>query len=136
MEETFMSRLISAVAVALLVVSVVAQLPAAFREASYSVKMTTAASPAAAEAAKVPAVEFVVTSQDRFPARALDPVLHVGNLEVRQYRYADISNKTLVFTLFELDKLNDDVPVYLQYGGDKRTRTDLPRFYRSMLHAQ
>jgi len=91
---------------------------------------------AAAEAAKVPAVEFVVTSEDRFPARALDPVLHVGNLEVRQYRYADIANKTLVFTLYDLGKLQDGVAVYLQYGGDARTRTELPRFYRSMLHAQ
>ena len=108
---------------------------AGFRAAAYTVRQASVSTGAdgAALARPALAVEFVVTSADRFPARALDPVLHVGNLELLDYRYADISNNTLIFTLFEPVSLPDNVPVYLQYGNDTRTRTDLPRFYRSMI---
>jgi hypothetical protein len=108
---------------------------AGFRAASYTVRQASVPTGADGSALARPAlaVEFVVTSADRFPARALDPVLHVGNLELRDYRYADISNNALIFTLFEPVSLPDNVPVYLQYGNDTRTRTDLPRFYRSMI---
>jgi hypothetical protein len=132
-----MLRLRLSFALALLVFSTVTITRAGFRGASYSVKQVMVSdSTAAPGAAKVPAVEFVVTSQDRFPARALDPVLHVGKVEVRQYRYVDISNKTLIFTLFDLQNLEDDAPVYLQYGNDKRTRTDLSPFRMSMMKSE
>jgi len=132
-----MPRVRFSFAVTLLALSTLPMAGAGFRGASYSVKQVLASNPAAGPGAgEVPAVEFVVTSQDRFPVRALDPVLHVGQVEVRQYRYADIANKTLVFTLFDVQKLEDDVPVYLQYGNDKRTRTELPRFHLSMMKPQ
>jgi len=120
--------------IALLVLGTVAFALAGFRGANYTVRQVLASDPASGPSApRVPALEFVVTSQDVFPARALDPILYVGKVELRQYRYADISNRTLVFTLFDWRKLEDDVPVYLQYGNDKRTRTDLPNFHIGMI---
>jgi hypothetical protein len=132
-----MPRLRLSFALVLFVFATVTITLAGFRGASYSARQVMVSDPSASpDAAKVSAVEFVVTSQDRFPARALDPVLHVGKVEVRQYRYADISNKTLIFTLFESKELEDDAPVYLQYGNDKRTRTDLSPFRMSMIKSE
>src|ERR1700684_2893665 len=94
-----------------------------FHDAKYIAReATSTVGPAGKPLAEpVKVVEFVVTSSDVFPARALDPVLHVGNIEVREYRYVDIDNRALIFTLFEPEKLSDDVPVYLQYENDEST---------------
>lgn len=84
------------------------------------------------DAAAVSVVEFSVSADEPFPVRALDPVLYIGEVEVTDYRYADIENKTLIFTCYEPEKLGDDVPAWLQYGNDTRTHTDLGRFRLSM----
>jgi hypothetical protein len=78
-------------------------------------------------------VEFVVSSDEVFPARALDPVLHIGDVTVRDYRYADIENKTLIFTSADPEVLQDGAPVYLEYEGDASTRTDLPPFRKGQV---
>ena len=106
--------------------------PAAFRGAHYKVRRS-AARAKSEKAAATSALEFVVTADEPFPARALDPVLHVGEVEVRDYRYVDMENKTLIFTCPDPDKLEDGAPVYLQYENDVSTRTDMPAFRRSMV---
>jgi hypothetical protein len=71
--------------------------------------------------------EFVVTSPEPLPVRALDPVIVVGNTRVTEYRYEN-GDRRLVFTLYEPEKVSKSVPVeaYLQYGDDESTRTPLP----------
>jgi len=101
---------------------------AGFRNARYQVKRSAAKN--TRTAAIVTVLEFEVNSEDVFPARAVDPVLYIGDIEVREYRYTDTENKTLIFTCFEADKLKDNAPVYLQYENDEATRTDLPPFRR------
>jgi len=96
------------------------------RAGSYVVR-EVATAPAAARAAGA-RLEIAVTGDGVFPARAGDPVLHVGDVTLRGYRYADSSNRTLVFTVPPGTALADGAPVYLQYepGGD--LRIDLPPF--------
>jgi hypothetical protein len=59
-------------------------------------------------------VEFVLTSPDPIPARALDPVIAVGNHLVREYRY-EASNR-LVFTEPEPAELAAGAAVRFQWG--------------------
>lgn len=77
------------------------------------------------------AIEFVVTADEPFPVRALDPVLHVGSYQVRDYRYANAENTMLVFTCGEPESLTENAAVYLQYENDDRTRTELPPYRRA-----
>jgi hypothetical protein len=72
-------------------------------------------------------LEFAVTAAQQIPVRALDPVLWVGDIPVREYRYAN-EDRTLVFTLFEPAKVRDQAPVHLQFGNDEATRTKLGAF--------
>ena len=81
----------------------------------------------------VPAVEFTVTSSERFVARARDPVLSVGKLAITDYKWAKGDGHTLIFVCFEPDKLEDDVRAFVQYGEDYLSRTELPRFRLSMI---
>src|SRR5262249_31385889 len=81
--------------------------PAA-RAASYVVREATTA-PAGARAAAA-SLEVAVTGDGVFPARASDPVLHVGDVTLRAYRYADSSNRTLVFTTPPGTTLADGAP--------------------------
>ncbi len=78
-------------------------------------------------------LEFQVTADEPFPVRALDPVLHVGEYEVRDYRYGNMENTLLIFTCTESSKLEENAPVWLQYENDTRTRTDLPAFRRAQV---
>lgn len=82
---------------------------------------------------KVPAVEFAVTSDRKFEVRALHYVLSVGKLRMTKYRWGNMENTMLIFTCFEPDKLEDDVPVFVQYAGDPTSRIELPRFRLSMI---
>src|SRR5690242_3449083 len=50
-------------------------------------------------------LEFRVTSQ-AIPVRALDPVLVVGEVSLREYRYED-HDHALVFTLYDPEKAKD-----------------------------
>lgn len=130
-----MSRTKFIIAAMLLLLPVAAAV-AGFKGAAYKVRKTRRASSkdrSKQALESVLAVEFEVSADEPFPARALDPVLHVGGMELRDYRYTDIENKTLIFTAAEPEKLEDDVTVFLQYENDTRTRTDLPRFYRKMI---
>jgi len=96
------------------------------RAADYVVREVTTAQPGARAAGAL--LEVAVTGDGVFPARASDPVLHVGDVTLRAYRYADSSNRTLVFTMPPGATLADGASVYLQYepGGD--LRIDLPPF--------
>ena len=112
-------------------------LTAAFKGARYTARRAGTAGKTSEKdkvaAADSRAVEFQVTSEEAFPVRALDPVLYVGGIEVRDYRYGDMENTTLIFTCYEPDKLEESVAVYLQYDNDTRTRTDLPAFRWAMV---
>jgi hypothetical protein len=93
---------------------------------------------------RVPAVEFTVTSSEKFEPRALEPVLFVGKLDIFEYRSGN-TGYTLIFTCYEPDKLEDNVPMFVEYVSDFRQprkadffRTQsaldkLPRFRLSMI---
>ena len=75
-------------------------------------------------------LEFRVSSSQAIPVRALDPVLMVGEVPIREYRYED-RDRTLVFTLYDPEKAKDGAPVYLQFGNDAASRTELQSFRAS-----
>lgn len=72
-------------------------------------------------------LEFRVSSSQAIPVRALDPVLTVGDVPIREYRYED-RDRTLVFTLYDPEKAKDGAAVYLQFGNDPASRTELQSF--------
>jgi hypothetical protein len=73
-------------------------------------------------------LEFRVTSSQPIPVRALDPVLMVGEVSVREYRYEN-RDRSLVFILYDPEKAKDGATVYLQFGADASTRTELQSFH-------
>lgn len=75
-------------------------------------------------------LEFRVTSSQSIPVRALDPVLMVGEVPLREYRYED-RDRALVFTLYDPEKAKDGAAVYLQFGNDAASRTELQSFHAS-----
>jgi len=75
-------------------------------------------------------LEFRVTSSQAIPVRALDPVLVVGDVSLREYRYED-HDRALVFTLYDPEKAKDGATVYLQFGNDAASRTELQSFRAS-----
>lgn len=75
-------------------------------------------------------LEFYVTSSQAIPVRALDPVLMVGEVPIRDYRYED-HDHALVFTLYDPEKAKDGATVYLQFGNDASSRTELQSFRAS-----
>lgn len=75
-------------------------------------------------------LEFRVTSSQSIPVRALDPVLMVGEVPLREYRYED-RDRALVFTLYDPEKAKDGAAVYLQFGSDAASRTELQSFHAS-----
>jgi len=72
-------------------------------------------------------LDFRVTSSQPIPVRALDPVLYIGEVRVREYRYED-RDRALIFTLTDPEKAKDGAAVYLQFGNDTSTRTELQSF--------
>jgi hypothetical protein len=72
-------------------------------------------------------LEFRVTSSQPIPVRALDPVLVVGEVSIREYRYEN-RDRALVFTLYDPEKAKDGAAIHLQFGTDASTRTDLQSF--------
>lgn len=81
-----------------------------------------------------PIYDFEVTADEPFPVRALDPVLVIGEVTLRDYRYKDIENLTLIFTCSEPEKLAQGAESFVVYEGDPDTRLDLPRFSRNELN--
>jgi hypothetical protein len=75
-------------------------------------------------------LEFRVTSSQAIPVRALDPVLMVGEVPIREYRYED-HDRTLVFTLYDPEKAKDGAAIYLKFGNDAASRTELQSFRTS-----
>lgn len=73
--------------------------------------------------------EFVLESEMPFPARALDPVLHVGAVEVETYRHEGAN--CLVFSS-DPGRLPMGAQMYMQYGNDVESRQDLG-FYRGLV---
>jgi hypothetical protein len=67
--------------------------------------------------------EFLLESDQPFPARALDPVLHVGDVALESYQYR--GGNVLVFVTGEPAKLPQGAVVYFQYGNDTESRQDL-----------
>jgi len=72
-------------------------------------------------------LEFRVTSSQAIPVRALDPVLVVGEVSIREYRYEN-RDRSLVFTLYDPEKAKDGAAAYLQFGTDASTRTEFESF--------
>lgn len=73
-------------------------------------------------------LHFDVTAEERWPIRALDPALHVGDVALESYRFLDEENKTLRFTCYDPSRLQDGAQVFVQYGSDQNSRTDLTPF--------
>lgn len=69
-------------------------------------------------------LEFSLRRAEPFPVRALDPVLSVGKVKVREYRYQD-DGRTLVFTLPEVEKAVEGAALRLEFEGDPATATAL-----------
>lgn len=63
-----------------------------------------------------PVLELVLHDKSPIPARALDPVLVVGDRQVTDYRYKDA--QTLVFTEPDPDALVDGSEIVFQWGVD------------------
>jgi hypothetical protein len=59
-------------------------------------------------------VEWVLTSKEPIPARAIDPVLAVGTHLVREYRYEGVTR--LVFVEPEPERLVPGAEVHFQWG--------------------
>lgn len=57
----------------------------------------------------------------RFPARALDPVLHIGTMRFERYTYP--SPGLLRFVAADPASLPRDEPIYVQYGDSDEART-------------
>lgn len=68
------------------------------------------------------AVAIDVTAT-RWPVRALDPVLHVGQVRLRRYRH--VSPYVLRFIIADRAVLPAGVPVFVQYGDDVQSRIDV-----------
>lgn len=66
-----------------------------------------------------------------FPPRALDPVLHVGTLALHHYEHPRVG--TLRFVLAEDALPADGAPLFVQYGDDAISRTDLGALDRSTI---
>lgn len=59
----------------------------------------------------------------RWPVRALDPVLHVGQIRLRRYRH--VSPFVLRFVIADGASLPRDAPAFVQYGDDVGSRIDV-----------
>lgn len=67
-------------------------------------------------------LEFRLRMAEPFPVRALDPVLSVGKVKLREYRYED-DGRTLVFSLPEVEKARDGAALRFEFEGDPATAT-------------
>lgn len=68
-------------------------------------------------------LRFDVISPSGWPGRALDPVLHVG--ELRLVRYEHVTVQVLRFVLADRAAVTEGAPVALQWGEDAESRVDL-----------
>ena len=68
-------------------------------------------------------MRFDVRQADGWPGRALDPVLHVGELRLTRYDFIGID--VLRFVLADVAVVPPGAPVALQWGDDETTRVEL-----------
>ncbi len=66
---------------------------------------------------------LVLRSPAGWPARALDPVLYIGDLHFHDYVHVD--RTTLRFVLDDVARLSKGDTIYIQYGGDQQSRIRL-----------
>ena len=76
-------------------------------------------------------VVIELIAEERWPIRALDPILQIGGLTLDSYQFGNAENTILRFSCYDPDKLQDGATMYVQYGQDASSRTDLPNFYRN-----
>lgn len=69
------------------------------------------------------ALRFDVHSPAGWPGRALDPVLHVGELQLTRYEHVTI--QVLRFVLADRAVASEGAPVALQWGDDASSRIEL-----------
>lgn len=72
---------------------------------------------------------LVLESDAGWPARALDPVLHIGELHFHSYEHT--GRRTLRFVIDDVTRLTPGAAVYVQYGDDLRSRVRLPALEKS-----
>ncbi len=66
---------------------------------------------------------LVLKSDAGWPGRALDPVLHIGDLHFHDYVHVD--RTTLRFVVDDVRRLGVGDAVFVQYGEETRTRVRL-----------
>ena len=95
----------------------------------YSIHVTKVALPDAEDGAgnTVPALDprALDLHGPVFPARALDPVLHVGKLHFHHYTFP--AKGVLRYAVADVALLPDGGEVYLQWGDDTGSRIDITR---------
>lgn len=60
---------------------------------------------------------------DHWPVRAVDPVLHIGSIELRDYTFPRVN--VLRFVAASEDVLAPGAVAFVQYGDDARSRVTL-----------
>lgn len=66
---------------------------------------------------------MVLDSDVGWSARAVDPVLHIGDLHFHSYEHT--GRRTLQFVVDRVSRLKPGEAVYVQYGEEARTRIHL-----------
>lgn len=66
---------------------------------------------------------LVLKSDAGWPARALDPMLHIGELHFHDYEH--VNRTTLRFVVDDVRRLGVGDVVFVQYGEETRTRVRL-----------
>ena len=84
--------------------------------------------PAAADAEIGGPLWFDLIAEERWPIRALDPALYVGDVVIDSYQYGNAENTMLRFTCYDPSQLQEGARVFVQYGQDTDSRTNLPEF--------
>ena len=66
---------------------------------------------------------LVLESDAGWLVRAVDPVLHIGDLHFHSYEHT--GRRTLQFVVDDVSRLTPGLAVYVQYGEDERSRIRL-----------
>lgn len=98
----------------------------AARQPATHATWTLVAVPAARRTAGTTAIR--VDGDGVFPARAADPVLHVGTTVLRHYRYAGTGSRALVFDVPAGAVLEDGAPIALRWEPGPGAGIDLGVF--------
>jgi hypothetical protein len=69
-----------------------------------------------------------VIAEERWPIRGLDPALYIGEAVLDSYQYGNAEGTILRFTCHDPGQLQEGAQVFVQYGEDTGSRTDLPDF--------